>query len=95
MFSPCVVDQSELRFLEREDLESRVREAERENRRLRLQLNQSQRSELLLAEGNYSSHHWVAVVDTGPVDGENTTDKQGNRSNCAQEALVERCEVRC
>ncbi|XP_072554648.1 xylosyl- and glucuronyltransferase LARGE2s isoform X2 [Paramormyrops kingsleyae] len=93
MFSPCVVDQSELRYLEREDLESRVREVERENRRLRLQLNQSQRRELLVPEGNYSSHHWVAVVDTGPLDSENTTDKQGNRSNCAQEPLVERCEL--
>uniref|UniRef100_A0AAR2K3D1 LARGE xylosyl- and glucuronyltransferase 2 n=1 Tax=Pygocentrus nattereri TaxID=42514 RepID=A0AAR2K3D1_PYGNA len=53
LLSPCVVESTEARLLERDVLESRVREVEEENRQIRLQLSQSQSLAAQPAEGNY------------------------------------------
>ncbi|XP_063045185.1 xylosyl- and glucuronyltransferase LARGE2s [Engraulis encrasicolus] len=45
LLSPCLVESTEARLLEREVLESRVREVEEENRQIRLQLSQSQQQQ--------------------------------------------------
>uniref|UniRef100_A0AAY4D4I4 LARGE-2 n=1 Tax=Denticeps clupeoides TaxID=299321 RepID=A0AAY4D4I4_9TELE len=54
--SPCLVESTESRLLDRDVLESRVREVEEENRQIRLQLSQSQGLAAQPQEGNYGNH---------------------------------------
>ncbi|KAL2088578.1 hypothetical protein ACEWY4_015477 [Coilia grayii] len=95
LLSPCLVESTEARLLERAVLESRVREVEEENRQIRLQLSQSQQG-LAAAqgpEGNYGNQQWVASADTGPEDVENTAEERANHSECARTPTVEKCEL--
>lgn len=59
---------------------------EDENRRLRLQLSQSQ-------DGNYGNQQWAASADTAPEDGDTTAEDRGNSSQCQRAAAVHKCEV--
>ena len=93
LLSPCLVESTEARLLEREDLESRVREVEEENRKIRLQLSQSQGLAAQPPEGNYGNQQWVASADTGPEDVENTAEERANHSDCSRSPTVEKCEV--
>uniref|UniRef100_A0AAR2KAL1 LARGE xylosyl- and glucuronyltransferase 2 n=1 Tax=Pygocentrus nattereri TaxID=42514 RepID=A0AAR2KAL1_PYGNA len=93
LLSPCVVESTEARLLERDVLESRVREVEEENRQIRLQLSQSQSLAAQPAEGNYGNQQWVASADTGPEDVENTAEERANHSECARSPTAEKCEL--
>uniref|UniRef100_A0A8C9T091 LARGE xylosyl- and glucuronyltransferase 2 n=1 Tax=Scleropages formosus TaxID=113540 RepID=A0A8C9T091_SCLFO len=97
LLSPCPLDQSEPRYLERDLLESRVREMEEENQQLRLQLSQSQVAAVQGQDGSYGNAQWVASADTGPEDGENTAEERstqkGNHTTCARRPMVEKCEL--
>ncbi|XP_012686144.1 LARGE xylosyl- and glucuronyltransferase 2 [Clupea harengus] len=93
LLSPCLVESTEARLLEREDLESRVREVEEENRKIRLQLSQSQGLAAQPPEGNYGNQQWVASADTGPEDVENTAEERANHSDCSRSPTVEKCEL--
>ena len=93
LLSPCLVDQSEPRYLDRNALESRVREMEEENLQLRQQLSQSPGAAAPAQEGNYGNQQWVASADTGPEDGENTAEEGSNHTECVRQPVVERCEV--
>lgn len=93
LLSPCVVGSTDARLLERDVLESRVREVEEENRQIRLQLSQSQGLAAQPAEGNYGNQQWVASADTGPEDVENTAEERANHSECARSPTAEKCEV--
>jgi len=65
-------------------LESRVLEAEEENRRIRLQLGR-------LQAGNYGNQQWGASADTGPDDGDTAEDR--NHTDCPRSAPGVKCEV--
>ncbi|KAJ8272340.1 hypothetical protein COCON_G00111990 [Conger conger] len=93
LLSPCLVDQSEPRYLDRYVLESRVREMEEENLQLRQQLSQSPGAAAPAQEGNYGNQQWVASADTGPEDGENTAEEGSNHTECVRQPVVERCEL--
>ncbi|KAJ8247698.1 hypothetical protein GJAV_G00249290 [Gymnothorax javanicus] len=95
LLSPCLVDQSEPRYLDRYVLESRVREVEEENLMLRQQLSQSPAAAAAgpAQEGNYGNQQWVASADTGPEDGENTAEEGSNHTECVRQPVVERCEL--
>lgn len=90
------MESTDTRLLEREVLESRVREVEEENRQIRLQLSQSQGLAAAAQqppEGNYGNQQWVASADTGPEDVENTAEERANHSDCVRSPTVEKCEV--
>ncbi|KAG5848909.1 xylosyl- and glucuronyltransferase LARGE2s [Anguilla rostrata] len=93
LLSPCLVDQSEPRYLDRYVLESRVREMEEENLQLRQQLSQSPGAAAPAQEGNYGNQQWAASADTGPEDGENTAEEGSNHTECVRQPVVERCEL--
>ncbi|KAJ8413107.1 hypothetical protein AAFF_G00106890 [Aldrovandia affinis] len=93
LLSPCLVDQSEPRYLDRYVLESRVREVEEENMQLRRQLSQSPGAPAPAQEGNYGNQQWAASADTGPEDGENTAEEAANHTECVRQPVVERCEL--
>uniref|UniRef100_A0A4W4G989 LARGE xylosyl- and glucuronyltransferase 2 n=2 Tax=Electrophorus electricus TaxID=8005 RepID=A0A4W4G989_ELEEL len=93
LLSPCLVESTEARLLEREVLESRVRQVEEENRQIRLQLSQSQGLAAQPGEGNYGNQQWVASADTGPEDVENTAEERANHSECARSPTAEKCEL--
>ncbi|XP_056269682.1 xylosyl- and glucuronyltransferase LARGE2s-like [Pseudoliparis swirei] len=65
-------------------LESRVLEAEEENRRIRLQLGR-------LQAGNYGNQQWGASADTGPDDGDTAEDR--NHTDCPRSAPGVKCEL--
>lgn len=93
LLSPCLVESTEARLLERDVLASRVREVEEENRQIRLQLSQSQGLAAQPAEGNYGNQQWVASADTGPEDVENTAEERANHSECSRSPTAEKCEL--
>ncbi|XP_028811523.1 xylosyl- and glucuronyltransferase LARGE2s [Denticeps clupeoides] len=93
LLSPCLVESTESRLLDRDVLESRVREVEEENRQIRLQLSQSQGLAAQPQEGNYGNQQWVASADTGPEDVENTAEERANHSDCARSPTAEKCEL--
>ncbi|XP_036391265.1 LARGE xylosyl- and glucuronyltransferase 2-like isoform X2 [Megalops cyprinoides] len=97
LLSPCLVEQSMPRYLERDTLELRMREVVEENQQLRLRLSQSQGVATKVQDGNYSNQQWVASADTGPEDGENTAEERsnqgGNHSDCVHRPMVEKCEL--
>ncbi|XP_048828559.1 xylosyl- and glucuronyltransferase LARGE2s isoform X1 [Brienomyrus brachyistius] len=92
LLSPCLVDQSELGYLERDVLMSRMRKVEEENQQLRAQLRQSQ-GMAHVQEGNYGNQQWVVSADTGTEDGENTAEERVNGTDCERRPMVEKCEV--
>lgn len=87
LLAPCLAQgPSPAQFLQRAVLEARLRQVEDENRRLRLQLSQSQ-------DGNYGNQQWAASADTAPEDGDTTAEDRGNSSQCQRAAAVHKCEV--
>uniref|UniRef100_A0AAQ4QXY6 LARGE xylosyl- and glucuronyltransferase 2 n=1 Tax=Gasterosteus aculeatus aculeatus TaxID=481459 RepID=A0AAQ4QXY6_GASAC len=72
---------------------SRVREVEEENRRIRLQLSQSQGPANQPADGNYGNQQWGASADTGPEDGDNTAEERNNHTECPRSPSVQKCEL--
>ncbi|KAI4790857.1 hypothetical protein KUCAC02_034355 [Chaenocephalus aceratus] len=77
LLAPCLAD-TPAQVLERSVLESRVREVEEENRKIRLQLSQSQGTAAQPPDGNYGNQQWAASADTGPEDGDNTAEEKNN-----------------
>lgn len=87
LLAPCLAQgPSPAQLLQRAVLEARLRQVEEENRRLRLQLSQSQ-------DGNYGNQQWAASADTAPEDGDTTAEDRGNSSQCQRAAAVHKCEV--
>uniref|UniRef100_A0A8C2ZMK1 LARGE xylosyl- and glucuronyltransferase 2 n=1 Tax=Cyclopterus lumpus TaxID=8103 RepID=A0A8C2ZMK1_CYCLU len=97
LLAPCLADTPAARVLERAVLESRVREVEEENRRIRLQLSQSQGGAGVVAgqppDGNYGNQQWGASADTGPEDGDNTAEERNNHTECPRSPPVQKCEL--
>lgn len=91
--APCLADTPAAQVLERAVLESRVRQVEEENRRIRLQLSQSQDAIAQAQDGNYGNQQWVTSADTGPEDGDNTAEEKSNRTECPRSPAVQKCEV--
>lgn len=89
LLTPCLMESTETHFLEREELESRVRQVEEENRQIRMQLSQSQGH----TEGNYGNQQWVASADTGAEELENTAEERANHSECIRSPTAEKCEL--
>uniref|UniRef100_A0A8C9XFX6 LARGE xylosyl- and glucuronyltransferase 2 n=1 Tax=Sander lucioperca TaxID=283035 RepID=A0A8C9XFX6_SANLU len=79
--------------VERAVLESRVREVEEENRKIRLQLSQSQGTAGQPPDGNYGNQQWGASADTGPDDGDNTAEEKNNHTECPRAPSVQKCEL--
>ncbi|XP_068451516.1 xylosyl- and glucuronyltransferase LARGE2s isoform X1 [Clinocottus analis] len=92
LLPPCLSEapavQVQVQVVERAVLESRVREVEEENRRIRLQLSQSQQGGA--ADGN---QQWGASADTGPEDGDNTAEERNNHTDCPRSPSVHKCEL--
>ncbi|XP_061819490.1 xylosyl- and glucuronyltransferase LARGE2s [Nerophis lumbriciformis] len=84
----CMTDTPVSPVLERAVLEARVREVEEENRRIKLQLSQSQ-----TGEGNSGNQQWGASADTGSKDGYNTAEDKNNHTDCARLPTVQKCEM--
>lgn len=78
---------------ERESLEVRVREVEEENRALRRQLSLAQGRAPGHRRGNHSKTY---SMEEGTGDSENLRAGivAGNSSECGQQPVVEKCEVR-
>lgn len=78
---------------ERESLEVRVREVEEENRSLRRQLSLAQGQGPAQRRGNHSKTY---SMEEGTGDSENLRAGivAGNSSECGQQPVVEKCEVR-
>lgn len=78
---------------ERESLEVRVREVEEENRALRRQLSLAQGRAPAHRHGNHSKTY---SMEEGTGDSENLRAGivAGNSSECGQQPVVEKCEVR-
>ncbi|TNN39486.1 Glycosyltransferase-like protein LARGE2 [Liparis tanakae] len=76
---------------ERAALESRVLEAEEENRRIRLQLGRLQAGAGRPPDGNDGNQQWGASADTGPDDGDTAEDR--NHTDCPRSAPGVRCEL--
>ncbi|XP_075871060.1 xylosyl- and glucuronyltransferase LARGE2s [Nelusetta ayraudi] len=87
LLAPCLAQgPSPAQLLQRAVLEARLRQVEEENRRLRLQLSQSQ-------DGNYGNQQWAASADTAPEDGDTTAEDRSNSSQCQRAAAVHKCEL--
>ncbi|XP_075939311.1 xylosyl- and glucuronyltransferase LARGE2s [Anarhichas minor] len=100
LLAPCLADTPAAQVLERAVLESRVREVEEENRRIRLQLSQSQggtagqqQQQPVPPDGNYGNQQWGASADTGPEDGDNTAEEKNNHTECPRSPTVQKCEL--
>ncbi|KAK9542127.1 hypothetical protein VZT92_000017 [Zoarces viviparus] len=99
LLAPCLADTPAAQVLERAELESRVREVEEENRRIRLQLSQSQggtagqQQQPVPPDGNYGNQQWGASADTGPEDGDNTAEEKNNHTECPRSPTVQKCEL--
>ncbi|KAL6113688.1 large2 [Pungitius sinensis] len=93
LLAPCLAGTPAAQMLERAVLESRVREVEEENRRIRLQLSQSQGPAGQPADGNYGNQQWGASADTGPEDGDNTAEERNNHTECPRSPSVQKCEL--
>lgn len=93
LLAPCLAGTPAARLPDRAALESRVREVEEENRRIRLQLSQSQGPANQPADGNYGNQQWGASADTGPEDGDNTAEERNNHTECPRSPSVQKCEV--
>ncbi|KAK5934771.1 hypothetical protein CgunFtcFv8_020197 [Champsocephalus gunnari] len=91
LLAPCLAD-TPAQVLERSVLESRVREVEEENRKIRLQLSQSQGTAAQPPDGNYGNQQWAASADTGPEDGDNTAEEKNN-TECPRSPPVQKCEL--
>ncbi|XP_033979941.1 LARGE xylosyl- and glucuronyltransferase 2 [Trematomus bernacchii] len=91
LLAPCLAD-TPAQVLERSVLESRVREVEEENRKIRLQLSQSQGTAVQPPDGNYGNQQWAASADTGPEDGDNTAEEKNN-TECPRSPPVQKCEL--
>lgn len=78
---------------ERESLEVRVREVEEENRALRRQLSLAQGRGPAHRHGNHSKTY---SMEEGTGDSENLRAGivAGNSSECGQQPVVEKCEVK-
>lgn len=78
---------------ERESLEVRVREVEEENRALRRQLSLAQGRAPAHRRGNHSKTY---SMEEGTGDSENLRAGivAGNSSECGQQPVVEKCEVK-
>ncbi|XP_028431122.1 xylosyl- and glucuronyltransferase LARGE2s isoform X2 [Perca flavescens] len=94
LLAPCLADTPAAQVVERAVLESRVREVEEENRRIRLQLSQSQGGTAgQPPDGNYGNQQWGASADTGPEDGDNTAEEKNNHTECPRAPSVQKCEL--
>nr|XP_040018659.1 LARGE xylosyl- and glucuronyltransferase 2 [Gasterosteus aculeatus aculeatus]XP_040018669.1 LARGE xylosyl- and glucuronyltransferase 2 [Gasterosteus aculeatus aculeatus] len=93
LLAPCLAGTPAARLPDRAALESRVREVEEENRRIRLQLSQSQGPANQPADGNYGNQQWGASADTGPEDGDNTAEERNNHTECPRSPSVQKCEL--
>ncbi|XP_040018659.2 xylosyl- and glucuronyltransferase LARGE2s isoform X1 [Gasterosteus aculeatus] len=93
LLAPCLAGTLAARLPDRAALESRVREVEEENRRIRLQLSQSQGPANQPADGNYGNQQWGASADTGPEDGDNTAEERNNHTECPRSPSVQKCEL--
>ncbi|XP_062417929.1 xylosyl- and glucuronyltransferase LARGE2s [Pungitius pungitius] len=93
LLAPCLAGTPPAQMLERAVLESRVREVEEENRRIRLQLSQSQGPAGQPPDGNYGNQQWGASADTGPEDGDNTAEERNNHTECPRSPSVQKCEL--
>ncbi|KAM6950518.1 xylosyl- and glucuronyltransferase LARGE2s isoform 2-T2 [Lycodopsis pacificus] len=101
LLAPCLADTPAAQVLERAVLESRVREVEEENRRIRLQLSRSQggtagqqqQQQPVPPDGNYGNQQWGASADTGPEDGDNTAEEKNNHTECPRSPTVQKCEL--
>ncbi|XP_061740088.1 xylosyl- and glucuronyltransferase LARGE2s isoform X2 [Nerophis ophidion] len=88
LIPPCMTDTPVSAVLERAVLEARVREVEEENRRIKLQLSQSQ-----TGEGNSGNQQWGTSADTGSKDGYNTAEDKNNHTDCERLPTVQKCEM--
>ncbi|XP_031172131.1 LARGE xylosyl- and glucuronyltransferase 2 isoform X2 [Sander lucioperca] len=93
LLAPCLADTPAAQVVERAVLESRVREVEEENRKIRLQLSQSQGTAGQPPDGNYGNQQWGASADTGPDDGDNTAEEKNNHTECPRAPSVQKCEL--
>ncbi|XP_078111989.1 xylosyl- and glucuronyltransferase LARGE2s [Sander vitreus] len=93
LLAPCLADTPAAQVVERAVLESRVREVEEENRKIRLQLSQSQGTAGQPPDGNYGNQQWGASADTGPEDGDNTAEEKNNHTECPRAPSVQKCEL--